>query len=233
MPFDPATVANLIATPDRDSRQVLLSWDYAGSNDPPLFQVYQDGKLARRGSFGRRCAMPWPAGPARYDVGEVLPGEEDTDFSALIGSAPVGPRRVQLRWWGGNYLDPDDDDVAGFRIYGEPSPGAGIDWDNPLADVAAYPAGVDDGYGEGPYGLAYGSDASEYAWASPPLGGGTWAFAIRAYDKAGNEVNAASISVTIAAPPRPPAPDPRGRRLTYTYDPGTRVATLHWLASPP
>jgi hypothetical protein len=232
MPFDPSTVTNLTVRPDRDSGQVLLTWTYSGAAPTPLFQVYQDGRLARRGSPGLSCPLPWPSGPARYDVGEVQPGEEDTDYSALLDPTPAGPRRVQLRWWGGNYLDLDDDDVLGFRIYGEASAGSGIDFGRVLADIAAYPAGFDDGYGEGPYGLAYGSDASEYAWESAPLGGGTWAFAVRAYDRAGNELHAASISVTIAAPPNPPAPDAAGRRLTYTYDPGTGVATLHWLASP-
>jgi hypothetical protein len=34
------------------------------------------------------------------------------------------------------------------------------------------------------------------------------------------------------APPRPPAPEPDGTRLRYSYDPDTRRAKLFWNPSP-
>ena len=90
-----------------------------------------------------------------------------------------------------------------------------------------------DGYDAGGYGSGgYDAQGGNFSWTSPPLARGAWNFAVAPVDAAGNEGTRATTSVTIAAPPRPPAPDAAGKRLTYTYDAGTHVATLAWLASP-
>jgi hypothetical protein len=52
------------------------------------FQVYINDQLAWWGqTTNARIAMP-TAGPVRVDIGTVLPGEEQTDFSADLPAAP-------------------------------------------------------------------------------------------------------------------------------------------------
>ena len=71
-------------------------------------------------------AIPMPSSRVRIDIGAVGPGEETTDFSAVLPAAASD--RAQLSWLGGSYLDPTgNDDVSGFRVYGEVVPGGGID----------------------------------------------------------------------------------------------------------
>src|SRR5579864_4342234 len=117
-----------------------------------------------------------------------------------------------------------------------------------------------DGYGQGEFGLGgFGRSASRYSWTSPPLGGsGVWKFAVRPFDRASNESGlidgaayftpacftplyfaprywaggAAAVPVTIATRPRPPAANLEDKRLNYTYNPNSGVATLNWLPSP-
>ena len=77
----------------------------------------------------------------------------------------------------------------------------------PLADITAYPGGIDtSGFGLGGFGSgSLGQAAGTYSWTSDPLDAGTWSFAVRPYDAAGNLGTAQVTTVMIVAPPREPA----------------------------
>jgi hypothetical protein len=149
---------------------------------------------------------------------------------------PAAPQdRAQLSWLGGSYLDASgNDDVSGFQVYGEILPGSGMDYQNPLAEICAYPGGIlIDGFGLGGYGQGgFGRAASVYTWTSQALYSGTWTFGVAPVDAAGNRGTPALTSITILAPPRPPAAFPDGSRLNYTFNPDARTVTLFWQASP-
>lgn len=187
------------------------------------------------------------------DVGTVGPGEISVDFSGT--HLPVAPPdRAELTWYGGTWEAPD---ITGFHVYGSSSPGtisgyntggwgdAGfgfggalpgvVDTSQVLGDVNAYTAGiVTDGFGFGAFGAGgWGAATGVYSWVSGHLAPGVWTFAVAAYDTAGNEDPSPPKTVVIVVgPPRPPAANSGGIRLTYTYDQPSRTATLHWLASP-
>ena len=136
-----------------------------------------------------------------------------------------------LSWLGGTYQGTD---IAGFHIYGEHTPGGGIDYTTILATVPAYVAGIiTDGFGYGGFGQGgFGQSAGSYSWTSQPLSGGTWNWGIKPFDTAGNEGSAQTTAVTIAAPPLPPAPFSNATRLQYAYNSSSRQLTLSWNASP-
>src|SRR5206468_10702187 len=103
-----------------------------------------------------------------------------------------------------------------------------------LADMTAYPQGLPmDGYGLGGFGTGgFGEAAGTYTWTSGPLAAGTWSFAVKPYDTAGNLGTAQTASVAIAAPPREPGLFPDGiNRLHYRMIAGPR-AVLTWNPSP-
>lgn len=228
MAFDEsaATDVRLRAGP---AATVVLQWDSAEPDGTP-WQVYADGVLAWLG-VERLAILPAPATWTTYHVGSVAPGEDRTDFSATLDPIPGGGNRPLLEWSGGTFLAAD---IVAFRIYGESTPGGGVSYATVLGTVLAYPQGtVTDGYGSGGYGSGgYGYAGSTYAWRGPPYGPGTWTFAVVPVNTAGVEGTAATVAVAIAGPPRPPAANAAGQRLTYTYNAGTGVATLSWLASP-
>ena len=208
---------------------LLVSWV---STSPPgtLFQLYLNAKLAWHGT-DRSVLLPYPSGRTRIDVGTVAAGEGAVDFSASLPTT-YPPDRVNLTWTGGAF---EGADLAGFRIYGPLAAGGAVSYVSPLADIPATVAGVDlSGFGLGGFGLGgFGTAAQSYSWTSDPLLAGSWTFAVVPYDGAGNQNGSpAHVSVTVVAPPRPPAADSSGRRLTYSYNPSTRVPTLNWLASP-
>ncbi len=200
MPFSQLTITQVFP-PKLGGSQVYLSW---ASSSPAgtWFQLYINQQLAW---FGQRlwAWVPIPSGPVRIDIGTAGPGEEQTSFVNSLPSAPT--RRVQLTWKSGTYKGID---LAGYRVYGAPTPGGGIDFTSPLADITAYPAGINsdgfglDGFGQGGWGQA----ASTISWTSNPLAGGSWQFAVVPYDEAGNEGAAQTATVTVSAPPRAPAP---------------------------
>jgi len=136
-----------------------------------------------------------------------------------------------LNWLGGTY---EGADIAGFHVYGEPSPGAGIDYTAILGTVPAYTAGIiTDGYGYGGFGQGgFGESAGSYSWTSGVLTSGTWHWGVRPYDVAGNEGTAQTAAVAITAPPLEPAAFADRERLHYTYSHATFKATLNWNASP-
>jgi hypothetical protein len=222
--------------------QAFLSW----SSSAPAgtwFQVYVNGALSW---YGQRLWtwVPIPAGPVRIDIGAVLTGwgedpwgfdgwgvgsTELTDWSSALPAAPS--RRAELAWQGGTF---EGADLAGFHVYGEAAPGGGIDYTHALATITAYPAGITtDGWGLGGYGSGgWGAAAGSYSWTSGALASGTWHFAVRPFDQAGNEGTTTTTAVTITAPPREPAVMADGvTRLVYTYSASMHKATLTWLPS--
>jgi hypothetical protein len=137
-----------------------------------------------------------------------------------------------LSWQGGTFQAPD---IVGFHVYGERSPGGGIDYSTILATIPAYTAGViTDGFGYGGFGQgSFGLSSGAYSWTSPPLSGGVWNWAVKPFDAAGNEGSAQTAAVTINAPPSAPAPFAGQTRLVYSYNPATKSVTLNWNASAP
>ena len=172
-------------------------------------------------------------GPHRHRGG----GARRRDHGLLRSSLPPAPSdRAQLSWLGGSYLDATgNDDVAGFRVHGEPDARRRRSTaPRPLAEIPAYPGGIlTDGYGLGGYGQGgFGRAASTYRWTSPSLRAGLWSFAVVSFDAAGNPGVPVMTSVAIRLPPRPPAAFPDGSRLKYAYNPATRTVTLTWQPSP-
>jgi hypothetical protein len=242
MGFSQTTITS-VTPPGYSGFQVYLSWTSSSPSDT-WFQVYIQEQLAWWGqTTSCRIAMP-TAGPIRVNIGTVLPGEEQTDFSADLPSTPA--RRAELSWLGGTF---EDADIAGFQVfgsddgigfggggYGDPPNGGygGIDFSIVLADITAYPSGIiTDGFGFGGFGYGgFGSAASTYTWTSQPLTSGNWFYAVVPYDQAGNLGTPATASVTITVPPLPPGLNDDNRRLTYTYNASDQEVTLNWLPSP-
>jgi hypothetical protein len=211
----------------RSGRELAVAWS-SSSPDGTVFQLYLNGRLAWHGT-ARRARLPWPADDARVEVGTVAADEGATDFS---GSLPAAPNdRVRLDWTGGSWQG----DLAGFHVYMGTAPGGAVSFSAPVATVPATRAGVSfDGWDTFAWDSGrWGQADVPYSWTSGRLSSGAWNFAIVAYDAAGNEQGSpVTASATVAAPPRPPAPDSAGVRLKYTLNPATQMPTLTWLASP-
>jgi hypothetical protein len=227
VPFSEATILS-VSAPRYVGPEVFLSWTCSISGPSVWFQLYLDRTLAWFGQ-STSCYVQVPAAVSRVDLGVVNAGEEQTDFSSSLPGAPH--RTASLTWQGGTF---EGTDLAGFSVYGESSPGAGISYTKPLATITAYPGGFTlDGYGLGGYGQGgYGQSAGSYSWESTPLTSGTWHFSVKPFDAAGNLGTAALVSQVISVPPLAPALGPGGLRLTDTYSFSTKEVTLTWLASP-
>lgn len=227
MGFSQSTIT-AVNPPQYWGAQVYLSWT-SSSPAGTWFQIYINQALSWWGqSTSARFPVP-PDGVDRVDLGTVLPGEEQTDFSSSLPTAPG--RRAELTWLGGTF---EATDIAGFRVFGSDSAGGSIDYAAVLADITAYPSGIyTDGWGLG--GWDYGGwseSASTYTWTSDSLTAGTWSYAVTPYDSAGNLGTASTTSIAIVAPPLAPAVSDDGLRLTYTFNNSLEEATLAWLASP-
>jgi hypothetical protein len=212
--------------PVQNGSQLLLSW-ISSAPDGTIYQVYLDQQLVWSG-VGLSCSIPLPTAISRIDIGTVGSADTQTNFQAELPPAPA--RQATLSWLGGTYQGAD---IAGFHIYGEQTPGGGIDYTTNLATVPAYVAGIiTDGFGYGGFGQGgFGQSSGSYSWTSQALSGGTWNWGVKPFDSAGNEGSAETTAVTIAAPPLPPAPFPNSTRLQYTYTISTNQATLNWNAS--
>ena len=140
--------------------------------------------------------------PDRHRYGR-LGRYAQTNFQSELPASPG--RLATLSWLGGTFQGTD---IAGFHVYGEDTPGGGIDYTTILATVPAYIAGIiTDGFGYGGFGQGgFGQSAGAYSWTSQPLAPGTWNWGVKPFDIAGNEGPAQTTAVTIAAPPLPPAP---------------------------
>lgn len=234
MSFDQSTIT---AGPlfSRRGADLYVSWE-SSSPDGTWFHLYAAGRLAWAGTR-RAITLPWPNAATVYRVGAVDPAEASVDLSSTLPSLPGsgGAARARLTWNGGQYLDPDGrNDVAGFNVYGEDTPGGGIDYGTVLGTVLVASGRVLlDGAGMGGAGEGgAGSAAGAYEWTSGPLSAGTWNFGVKPFDRAGNEGTAETVAYVVAAPPRPPGANSVGVRLTYSYNAGSGVATLNWSASP-
>lgn len=229
MPFDQSAISEPLAT--RDDASLIVSWSSTAAAGT-LYQVYLDAKLAWSGT-ATRAVLPYPGESAAVaiDVGTVAAGEGATSFAASLPAHPGGGSRVRLSWVGGVYLS---DDLEAFRVYQGVTAGGAVDYDAVVATVPASTAGVvGGGYGTGGYGTGgYGASAMNYSWTSGVLSSGVWEFGVIPVDTAGNEGTPEEITATIAGPPRPPAANAAGARLTAAYDDGTAEVTLTWAASP-
>jgi hypothetical protein len=222
-----------------DGPELSIEWESSAPRGT-VFQVYIDHRLAWYGC-SRRCYTPIPPGlPGRnvwVDVAAVDPSEGPLDFSSGLASLGRGSGRPRLLWSGGTYLDPSGhDDIQGFRVYRSATANGPVDLSAPLDTVPAYPGRwVSDGFGLGGFGAGgFGRAATVYEWTSGSLPSGVWRFAIVPYSREGDNRGAGqTVSVTVNAAPRPPAPSASGSRLSCSYSgPATRQVTLNWLASP-
>ena len=214
----------------RSGRDMVVTW---GNTAPTgsAYQVYIDRTLAWWG-YAATARLPWPRDTIEVDVGYVAAGAGLVDYSASLPSTPTPPNQVLLEWVGGTW---EATDLAGFNIYQSAVAGGAVSYTAPVAYVPATVAGVDlsgwdmGGWNEGGWGLS----GVHYSWTSPRLSSGVWTFAVVPVDLAGNAQGAPlTTTATVSAAPNPPAPHSDGTRLTYTYNPTTRVPTLSWLASP-
>ncbi len=225
MSFSQFTITS-VNPPVQQGTQLLLSWNSTAPAGT-LFQVYVNQQLAWSG-VGLSCSVPLPPTIARIDIGTVASGDTQSTVRAELPASPG--RLATLSWLGGTFQGTD---IAGFHVYGEDTPGGGIDYTTILATVPAYIAGIiTDGFGYGGFGQGgFGQSAGAYSWTSQPLAPGTWNWGVKPFDIAGNEGPAQTTAVTIAAPPLPPAPFANMTRLQYTYAPATKRVTLNWNAS--
>jgi len=207
--------------------ELFLSWT---SDAPPglVFQVYENDVLVWSGS-SPYCTLPLPPYIVRFDIGTVGFTQQYVSFASLLPAAPL--LQAELNWLGGTF---EATDIAGFHVYGENSPGGGIDYSSILATIPAYTAGIiTDGFGYGGFGQGgFGEAAGSYSWVSDALTSGTWNFAVVPFDTNGNEGTGATTAVTIIAPPQEPAPFSDRLRLHYTYNASLYEVTLNWNASP-
>jgi hypothetical protein len=215
MPFSQADIIQ-VYPPIAAGRQVYLSWQSSATPGSVFYQVYIDQQLSWWGA-ATSCYVAIPAaGVERIDIGSVLPGEQATDFSSSLPGAPA--RRARISFLGGVFEGPD---LAGFRIYGPPSPGSPIDYTTALATMTAYPGGIDtSGWGLGGWGLGgWGSTPGLYSWDSGPLISGVYSFAVVPFDSAGNPGTPQTTTLTIAVPPLEPPLFADGiTRLEYALD---------------
>lgn len=227
MPFTQSTVS-YVNPPVYFGSQMRLSW--VPTTAGLTWQVYVNNSLAWHGT-STVCYLPKPAADVQIDIGSVGPDEATTNYNSSLGFGvggfgssgfglvpmlpPKTARRAQLTWSGGTFQSTK---ISGFRVYGEDTPGGGIDYSKVLADIPAYVGGIiSDGFGLGGFGSGgFGQSESNYTWTSDPLATGTWSFAVKTYNKSGNFGSATTFSVTIAAPPQPPSPFADGSRLQYS-----------------
>ncbi len=207
--------------------ELFLSWT---SNAPPglVYQVYENDALVWHGT-SPYCTLPLPPYVVRFDIGTVGLSQQNVSFGSLLPPAPL--LQAELTWLGGTF---EAADIAGFHVYGEESPGGGIDYSTILATVPAYTAGiVTDGFGYGGFGQGgFGEAAGSYSWTSDALTSGTWNFAVVPFDTNGNEGTGATTVVVISAPPGEPAPFGDRMRLHYNYNAALYEVSLSWNASP-
>jgi hypothetical protein len=217
--------------PVQTGTELLLSWTLlpVAAGLGLWSQVYVDDALVWYGT-STSTSIPLPSELVRIDIGTVSAANARTSYGGTLPASP--DLQAQLSWIGGTY---EGADLAGFNVYGEHTPGGGIDYMDVLGNVPAYTAGiVTDGYGYGGYGQGgYGLSSASYTWTSAVLSSGTWSFGVKPVDTWGNEGTAVTTTVTIVAPPLEPAPFADRSRLHYTYvGSPTYEATLTWNASP-
>jgi hypothetical protein len=243
MAFSQATIDEVTLAYDGDS--IRVSWT-SSSPAGTVFQVYADAALAWSGA-GRTAVIQSPTidvpglahqtAAVRIDVGTVGVGEDDEDFSADLPTVAGTVNRVNLSWTGGAFevTDPDKPPLAGFRVYGPTAPGGAVSYATVLGTVAYAPGGISQGgWGQGGWGQGgWGAGVETFSWTTGPLCPGSWTFAVKPFDEAGNEGTAVTATQVVAAAPQPPARNAAGKRLTYSnfhITAGQAYADLHWIA---
>lgn len=212
MPLDLTTATATSAVPTLGSLKVSWSGSLPAGQ---VWQIYQGGVLAKS-TFANSAHLPRPTGEIQIAIGSVPVADAGTSFASSLPSA--AQRRVRIAWQGGRYEDPADGDVMGFHVYGEATPGAGVDYATVLYDQPVSIGGVaTDGFGLGGFGSGgFGYTAGSYSWVAGPLASGTWHWAVVPYDAAGNEGASQIVSATVNAPPFEPPQYADGSRLHYT-----------------
>lgn len=215
---------------DRRGRDLCLAWTSSAATGT-TFHVYVGNRLAWSG-LAKSCVIPAPTTRSRIVIGTVGAGEAELDMSTDAGYPSTVADRAVLTWSGGAYLS---EELTGFAIYAGANAGDAVSYTTPVALVdAVNGATATDGFGVGTFGAGgFGRAAQDYSWTSAPLGPGTWNFGVKARRAGGVESTAVTASVTISAPPRPPASFSDGTRLQVaSYNSGTRVATVSFNDSP-
>jgi hypothetical protein len=231
MPFDQSTITQVNIS--RDGTDLLVTW---ASISPPLtfFQLYVNRHLSWSGQ-ALSCHTPYPSssgGPIDIEVGTVLPGEVNTDFSSLLPPPQGSGEIVSLSWIGGSY---EGADLAGFYIYRSSVSGGPVSYTAAIATVPAYIGVATDGFGMGGFGGGgFGAAPASYAWNSDRQSPGIWTFAVCPFDTAGNvRTPGQTRTVVVTGPPRSPAPFSDGLRVHKTYSFAAKAVTLAWNAPPP
>lgn len=135
-----------------------------------------------------------------FEVLPVGPGNRFADYQHLL--EVVAGNKAYLTWTGSATGEPDH-----YNIYTDNRTEI-MDFDTVLAEVAH--AGVVTHY-----------------WKSAALIEGTWKFAVRAVDKAGNkETNVTTVTIVIDTLPEAVTD------LAYTFSDATKKITLTWTVSP-
>lgn len=179
-----------------------------------MYQVYAGRSLQWHGT-ALTATIPMPQAGTRITIGAVGPNEGTVDFSSML--PPIPASRADLTWTESSF---SASDLMGFRVYGEATPGGGIDYTNALADVQAFAGG---------FTPADSTEAS-WTWTSEPYKTGTWSFAVTPYDEVGNEGDPMTVSVLLTSPPAE-VPIVSGSRLTRAYSQTNKQITIGWAAS--
>lgn len=228
---DESNLSRFRITPNPETGEVHLSWRSTRAQGQ-WFQVYRNRQLAWSGT---QRYIDMPGGRADYHLVEVVASEARLDFSSSLTLPPGTGARVVLSWYGGRYLVPTNHDLVGFNVYGEPTPGGGIDYSTPVGFVPATLGPVPvDGFGVGRFGRGrFGYAEVQYRWTSGRLSAaGTWNHGTKSIDSAGTEATVSTMSVVITIPPNPPAAASDGSRLRAVTGPGPSQITLSWNAAP-
>jgi hypothetical protein len=241
MSFDQSTITSLFCSTEMGA----LNIDWTTTSPPRTWwQIYVNGQLAWRGQT-TSASIPAPSTNSRIDVGAVDSSDSMVRFTENLPASPKnrallkwtgGMFQDELGVVAGFYVysatGQSGFGLGGFGAGGLGSGGGfgsggfgvgGFGGDaytlgaTPLANLPAYTNGITTtGFGMGGFGSGgFGSASGSYSWTSAPLTGGIWSFAVAAYDTAGNVGTPALVSVTIVAPPAPPALFSDGERIHY------------------
>jgi hypothetical protein len=204
----------------------LVIWKSSLSDK--LFQVYVNGRYAGTtiDCRQRQIVVPVPTSfftPVRIEVFAVEPGLAHIDFSDEISQPLSDNGRVKIIMLRSQDLPIE----AAAQVYFDNGTGQ-IDYDTPLteAPLRIWPSRLDKagfgmsrfgfsdfgfdssaavGFGKGSFGQGrFGLDADTIEWISPQLEAGVYKFAVKIFDKNGNESSASltePITVTPAAQP--------------------------------
>ena len=226
MAFSQTTITN-VSPRSISTGMVFLRWQ-SSSPAGTWFQVYLAEVLSWWGqSTSIWLPVPRRYGPRRHRDRRRRRGADRLFVVALLGAE----RRASIAWLGGTY---EDDDIAGFHVYGPDAAGDPVDYSKVLATVPAYPAvDLHRRIRVRRFRLwRFRVRPSSYSWVTPLLGGGTWTFGVKPFDVAGNEGSAMTASVLDLRAPNEPAPFADRTRLHYTYSASTHEVTLNWNPSP-